>query len=149
MLLARVLDTQYQHYNETIPKVFMEEIPLLLCKLKSSKKHKRGVFRFFLFMAVVGKASEAISAFIRHRKSKALYKALIIMRKKWVFQITRLEYLDKAMTLYGTENTSSIDEIMHAINQLHIFFSKQEGIFNGKQAYWYKDYLWQNCPNGS
>ena len=32
--------------------------------------------------AVLGIASEAVSAFIRQRKSKALYKALLAMRKQ-------------------------------------------------------------------
>ena len=31
------MDAQYQHYNETIDKIFMEEIPLLLPKFETPK----------------------------------------------------------------------------------------------------------------
>ena len=38
MLLARKLDAQTQKYNKTIPKIFMEENPLLLPKFETPKE---------------------------------------------------------------------------------------------------------------
>ena len=35
------------------------------------------------------------------------------------------------MTHYGTYSVSSIDEILYAINKLHISFSKQKRILSG------------------
>ena len=40
MLLVRKLDAQYQQYNKTVHKIFLEEIPLLLPNLKSLKDAK-------------------------------------------------------------------------------------------------------------
>ena len=43
------------------------------------------------------------------------------------------------MTLCGTYAVSSIDEIVNAINQLHISFPKHVGILSGKHIHCYKD----------
>ena len=49
-----------------------------------------------LFKAIVVIASEAVLAFIR--KSTALYKALLAMKKQ-PFQVNRLEYLEEVISL--------------------------------------------------
>ena len=61
------------------------------------------------------------------------------MRKQQNFWVNKLKYLEEAVTLKSTYSANRIDEIVDAISQLHISFSKQEGILNGKQAYWYRD----------
>ena len=43
------------------------------------------------------------------------------------------------MTLYNTYSVSSTDEIVDAINWLHISFSNQETILSGIQACWYEN----------
>ena len=49
-------------------------------KIEESERYKRGILGI-LFKAILCMASEAISAFIRKGKSKALYKALLAMKK--------------------------------------------------------------------
>ena len=87
-------------------------------KFEKPKRHKRGIIRF-LFKGIDGIASEAVSAFIRQRKNKSLYKALLAIRRQQNFQVNRLEYLEVVMPLYGTYSADSIKEIVDAINHLH------------------------------
>ena len=54
------------------------------------------------------------------------------------FQFNRLEYFEEAITLYGTYNANSIDEILDVINYLHKKLSKYERIISGRQCYRYK-----------
>ena len=68
-----------------------------------------------LFKVIV---SEAFSAFTRQRKSKDLYKALLAMRRQQSFKWIK-EYLEKAMTLYGTYSAKSVEEIVDATSHLH------------------------------
>ena len=70
-----------------------------------------------------------------------MYKALLAMTEQQNFQVKRWEYLEKAMALYGTYSIKSTDEIVYAINQFHIFFSKQKWhkIAGDRQSYLYKD----------
>ena len=98
MLLARKFDVQYQPYNKTIHYIFLEEILLLLPKFEEPERYKRGTIGI-LFKAIVGIASEALLVFIRQRKGRALYKALLVMRRQQNFQVNRLEYLEEVMTL--------------------------------------------------
>ena len=70
-----------------------------------------------LCKVVVGIATEAISAFIRQRKSKVFCKALPAVRRQQNFQVNQL-YLEEAMTFYGICSADSIKEIVDAINHL-------------------------------
>ena len=70
IVLARKFDAQYQQYIKTIHKISLEEKPLLLPRFEEPERHSRGIIG--LFKAVVGIASEDVSAFIRQRKSKGL-----------------------------------------------------------------------------
>ena len=84
MLLARELDTQYQCYNKTIHKKFLEKMPVLLPKYDEPNRCKEGIIGI-LFKAIVVTALEAVSAFIKQRMSKALYNALPVMGKQCNF----------------------------------------------------------------
>ena len=64
---------------------------------------------------------------------------MIDIRNQQNFEVNRLEYLEKAITLYGTYCASSIDEIVDAINQLHKNISYHEKIITGKISHWYKE----------
>ena len=44
---------------------------------------------------------------------------MIAMRNQQNIRVYMLQYLRGAMMLYCTYSTNSIDEIVHAINQLH------------------------------
>ena len=106
ILLARNLGGQYQQYNKTIYKLFLEGI-LLFCQNLRILKNARGIIKL-LFKTVVHITSEVFSAFITQRESKALYKPLFTRRRQQKFQINQLEYLEEAVTLYGTYIADSI-----------------------------------------
>ena len=93
-------------------------MPLLLPKFEETKRCKRGIIGI-LFKAIIGIALGNFSAFLRQRKSKALYKGLLAMRKQQDFHVNSLEYLEEVMTLHGTYSANSIDKIVDAINHLH------------------------------
>ena len=84
MLLTRKLNAQNQQYNKIITKIFLEKIPLLPPKCEEPKRYKRGIIRI-IFKAIVDIASQAVSAFIRQRRSKALYKALLAIGRQQYF----------------------------------------------------------------
>ena len=91
-----------------------------------------------MFKAIVGIASEAASAFIKHRKSGASEKTLYAMKQQQKFQVKRLEFLEEAMNLYDRYCANIIEEILNTINHLAKTLSKHEEIIGGKQLYWYK-----------
>ena len=66
MIIARRLDAQYQQYNKTIHKIFLEEIPLLLPKLFQTTRCKRGILGI-VSKGIIGISSEAVSAFMKHK----------------------------------------------------------------------------------
>ena len=66
MIIARRFDTQYQKYNKTIHKIFLEELPILLLKLDQTTRSKIGIL-VFVFQVIIGIASEAVSVFIKHK----------------------------------------------------------------------------------
>ena len=51
------------------------------------------------------------------------------------FQVNKLEYLEEAMTLYGTYSATSIEEIVNAINHVHKNITKYEKMLSGRQPY--------------
>ena len=77
MLLARKLDAQYQQYNKTIHKIFLEVIPLLLAKFEELKRCQRGI-KEILFKVVIDFPSEAVSAFIRQGRVKPYMKFYLL-----------------------------------------------------------------------
>ena len=138
MLLTRKLDAQYQEYNKTIHKIFLEEIPLLLPKFEHPERFKRTIIGI-LFKAIGGITLEAVSTFIRQRKGKVLHKVLLCMRKQQKFQGKRLEYLEEAMILHGTHSADIVEEIIDAVNHLPKNITKCENMLGSNQPYWYKD----------
>ena len=106
MLIARKSDAQFQKYNRYIHKICLEEISLLLPKCGEPNGWKRGIIGS-LSKVIVDNGSEAVSAFIRQRKSEALHKALLAMSKQHNSQVNRLEYSKEAMTLYGMYSIDS------------------------------------------
>ena len=96
-----------------------------------------------LFRIIVGIGSDAVSAFIRQRKSKALYKTLLPMGKQQKFQVNRLEYLEEAVTLYGTYSANNTGEVVDAINHLHNTLDKHEEILCSKQPIGIKVTFWK------
>ena len=61
------------------------------------------------------------------------------MRRQQNLQVNRLEYLEKAMTLYGMYSDKSIEEMVDAINCSYNTISKHEDILSGKQTHWSKN----------
>ena len=51
--------------------------------------------------------------------------------------MNRLEYLDGAMTVYGTYSSNSINDIADAISKLHKNILHHEKIITGKIPHWY------------
>ena len=130
MLQARKLDAQYKNIIKLFTKYFWKKYCFCYPNWKGLKG-ARGIIGL-LFQAVVGIASEAVLAFIWQRKSKALFKAFLAMRKQQNF-------LEEAMTLYGTYSADSIEEIVDVINHLYENLTKHDKILGGSHPKWYKE----------
>ena len=106
-------------------KRYFKEISLLFPKFEEHNRNKRPVLGI-VFKEIVGIASESVSAFIRHRKSRALYEAVYTMRQQQNFQVNRTQYLEEPVYLNGTYSANNIEEIVDVINCLHKIITKHE-----------------------
>ena len=77
MHLGRILNTQYKQCNKTIDRIFFEEILHLLPRIKEHERCKREMIAI-LFGTIIDTAPEAVSAFIRQRKSKDCIKLYLV-----------------------------------------------------------------------
>ena len=69
---------QIKAHNATVHHIFKNEVDLILPKVYTHQKNKRGIFSAII-TRFIGLAFEGISSFLHHKRHKALHKAVKAM----------------------------------------------------------------------
>ena len=77
---------QIKYYNHIPHKMLTKDIGLILPTFPTKKSPKRGAILISLLggiaFSIIGLAHEGISSFLHHKRNKALYKAVKVMKEK-------------------------------------------------------------------
>ena len=57
--------------------------------------------------SIIGLAYEGISSFLNHKRHKALYKAVKVMKRKTNLQHNKIHHLEDTMIMYGVYNSDT------------------------------------------
>ena len=92
---ARLYQRQIKYYNWTAYDTLTNDISKILPKFPTDCRHKQGAILASILgsvaSSVIGLAYEGISSFLHHKRHKALHKAVAVMDKRLMYNIT--EYI--------------------------------------------------------
>ena len=92
---TQLYQRQIQYYNRTAYDTLANYIGKILPKFPTDKRQRRGAILTSILGSdaskVIGLAYEGISSFLHHKRHKALHKAVVVMNKRWTYNVT--EYI--------------------------------------------------------
>ena len=89
---ARLYQRQIQYYNKTAYDTLANDIGKILPKFPTNKRQRHGALLASILGSVpskvIGLAYEGISSFLHHKRHKALHKAVVVMKKNLMYNVT-------------------------------------------------------------
>ena len=93
--------------------------------------------------SVIGLAYEGISSFLRHKRHKALHKAVKVMEKKTDIQHNKVHHLEDTMIMYGVYKSDTLTELIDTVHRMQNTTTWRERTFAGRSSQWFEMYLHQ------
>ena len=90
--------------------------------------------------SVIGLAYEGISSFLRHKRHKALHKAVAVMDRKTNIQCNRIHHVEDTMIMYDIYNSDALTDLIDTVHRMKNFTIWNEKTFAGKLCDWMELY---------
>ena len=130
---------QIKVHSTTVHCILKNEVDLILPKLYTEQKSKRGIFGAII-SGFIGLAFECISSFLYHKQHKALHKAVKAMSILIDAQRNKLMHLENSLCMYRIYNAETLEKLVKTVQAIHSRQSLIEDLFAGKSAAAYEAY---------
>ena len=106
---------------------------LILPTFPEEKRPKRGAILASVLGGIapniIDLAYEGISSFLRHKRHKALNKAVKVRERKNDLQCNKIHHLEDTMIMYGVYNSDTLTELIDTGHRMHNTTSWRERPF--------------------
>ena len=127
---------QIKACNATAHHILKNEVDLILPKLYTEQRNKRGIFSTII-SGFIGLVLKAVLSFLHHKRHKALHKAVKAMSISLDVQRNKQVRLENTLVMYRIYNAETLEKLVKSVHVIHSRQSLIESIFTNARSTWY------------